>query len=278
MTKKIIPAFNLKVDEISVFEYGHAVMSVNYRGHEVHLYVCDLTSATRNRLALRNTISHPGIQPGVATVVATIPSLGFGCFIATNEGVVGAPLNYIVLYRILDDLFNLEPIDWEKRLIIPWLIPDFDSLVPSPETPRPAPKPESIVGVYYGQAYGYLNISRLEDPPSDLEVSVKDLKSSYDPVSPRGLPLLYVATMSNLYCRGLLLAHFDGPVFKAPRFVVRTMLNGTSFPFFPDHHTAVFVEGEGVGLFGRFWGEEVVNWAVEEDVSEKAEVWFAKVE
>lgn len=85
--------------------------------------------------------------------------------------------------------------------------------------------------------------------------------------------------MSNIFSRGVLLTHFDGPLFNATSIEVATGLGekGKVIPILDGSYTAVFVEGAGVGMFDNFWGGKKGINAVEEHVADAAEVWFAKI-
>lgn len=187
---------------------------------------------------------------------------------------VGASLLDPIVYRILDDMFGLEPIDWEHRYMDAFISPRPGTLTAPPAIARPDPRADTIVGIYHDQAYGYLNITRFDD--AHLEISSEDLLAAYADIRP-GLPKPeYIGLMSNIYSRGMLLTHFDGPLYNATHIVSRKEIGGEHFPILPHFHTAVTADG-GVGMFENFWMAHEGKKAVEDAVEQEAEVWFAKV-
>lgn len=220
---------------------------------------------------------HNGVLPGAGSVVVRVPALGIGIIMTINEVDTGASLLDPIIYRVLDDMFGLEPIDWEDRLIIG----PMKKLPPAVKTPsdqRPGPSCDTIVGSYYDQAYGYMNISNFDDV--EFEVDPEDLLRAFKDIQPDSPKPSFVGLMSNIFSRGLLLTHFDGPIYNGTQIELATSLEGGKKKVVPVLHgayTAIFVEGMGAGVFGNFWDGDTGREPAEDDVEAEAEVWFAKV-
>lgn len=221
---------------------------------------------------------HKGILPGAGSTIVRAPALGIAIVLAINEVEIGEALIDPIIYRLLDDLFGLEPIDWETRLVIEPMRGKPPPAVKIPSDQRPAPKSDDIVGSYLDLGYGSLNISTFDHIPN-FEVSSHDLLDAFKTLRPEAPTPTYVALMSNVFSRGLILTHFDGPIYNATRIEVTTKLeDGKAIPILHGSYTAVFVEGAGVGMFDDFWEGGQGREAVEDDVEAEAEVWFAKIQ
>lgn len=216
-------------------------------------------------------------------MLVRVPAFGVGLFIALNEATVGNSIKFIVLYRLLDDLFQLEPIDWEKRILTDFLKAG-PGVVEAPSHPRNPPPSIDIVGRYHSEGYSELEIVRMAaapslDPESDQVEGMWEEGIPINESRPTDRPAHYVAKLPTIYDHGFILSHHDGPVFNATLFAVRMQPNGRSlvvkdpFPTF----SVVFDGSKGVGMFGNFWDGETALTPVEEDIPQNAEVWFAKL-
>lgn len=225
------------------------------------------------------TTRHVGILRGAGSTVVRAPAFYIGIVLAINEVEVGARLIDPIIYRILDDMLGLKPIDWEDRLVTGPMKRNAPRMVGKPSNQRPGPKTHDVVGTYYEPAYGYLNITEFaktvwEIHPSDLLKALKLLKP--DSAKPQ-----FIGLMSNIISRGVVLTHFDGPMYNVANIEVATRSGGkekeTTIPILRGSYTAVIVEGQGVGIFDNFWEGDHGRQAVEHNVEAEAEVWFAKV-
>lgn len=194
--------------------------------------------------------------------------------LALNEAIVGHALIDPIIYRLLDSIFGLEPIDWESRLAIPQLFRKPTPTTGPPKRPRAPPESHAVLGIYHDEAYGYLNVSRIDDV--DFEITPHDILEAYTQARPDQPKPDYVALMDNVFSRGMILTHFDGPLYNATHIVTRKELDGDPFLILPHFHTAV-ISGGGIGMFDNFWMAGFGKKAVEDAVEEEAEVWFAKV-
>lgn len=222
---------------------------------------------------------HRGTQPGAGSTILRAPTLGIGIVLAINDVIVGEPLVDPIIDRMLDDLLGLDPIDWEDRLVTSRLRNERPATTGPPADQRSGPGSEDVIGSYFDPAYGYLNISSFGTASDlELEVSSDDLLQAYRELSPRLETPAYLGLMSNIYSRGLLLTHFDGPLYNATTIeVARKVGDNTAVPLLHGSYIAVLSQGEGIGMFGNFWTGETAREPVETDIKARAEVWFSEV-
>jgi hypothetical protein len=189
------------------------------------------------------------------------------------------------VYGILDALLGLDPIDWEERLVTPGYR-NAAVHTPLPDKPRPAPTTASLVGNYSDAGYGTLEIKGFEDAGHDTFSPVDGTNATpYLQVISRfmttqaGLtkPLMF-AKMNKPFASVYVYTHFDGPVFNTTMVNVKQNSQGELAAYVGRTSTAVFVEGQGMGMFEDFWGGSRSKRAVESHVEEEAEVWFRKDE
>lgn len=223
------------------------------------------------------------------THIARLPTLGVGIFLGFNDD-GGHLVHTPIMYRLLDDLLGLGPIDWEDRLNT--AAAKSSDQPPVPDNPRAFRSILSLPGTYYDQGYGALHIQELRDPDrwdrsflSDfatgttaqayLEAITKVLpqtgRSSSAPV--------FFAHVGKLFVSAYVYAHFDGPIFNVWMINVKQNKAGELTARSGGSCKAVFVQGQGrgVGMFENFWGGRHGRKAVEEDVEAEAEVWFRKM-
>jgi hypothetical protein len=86
------------------------------------------------------------------------------------------------------------------------------------------------------------------------------------------------AKMNKLFGSVYVYTHFDGPIFNTTMVNVKQNSQGELAAYVGRTSTAVFVEGQGMGMFEDFWGGSRSKRAVESHVEEEAEVWFRKDE
>lgn len=71
-------------------------------------------------------------------------------------------------------------------------------------------------------------------------------------------------------------SHFDGPIFNTTALYVQQDPQGEWVATGAGGSTAVFVEGEGMGMSENFWVGRHWKRAVKVRVEEEAEAWFNK--
>jgi hypothetical protein len=214
-----------------------------------------------------------------------IPNRGFGLFVVTNDDDYGYLMADLVTYAVLDDMLELEPIDWEERIMSD-AISDLRTFHDVPANPR-APPDESVVsGIYHDAGYGNMTLVPVHPPPTG-EPSLSHLVSSITSTV-RHLPLnltgpIYLAQMDKPFVSHLVFTHFDGNlfnwtgvrVFDSPEPGVGKVVS-SAYGYVGE---AVINEA-GLGMFGGWWGagDRVGSLHASEDrVKEKAEVWYDRI-
>jgi hypothetical protein len=195
----------------------------------------------------------------------------------------------VLVNRILDDIMHLEPTDWEE-IMVTRLFKEGPGKGPAVSPPRPAPASDAVVGRYHDPAYGTMDIQRvpaitqsLGRSPSTVSDEIAGVvRSALDSSRLEQIDTsreMYYAALPRFWIQGLIFTHFDGPLFNVSVIMIEDRVdNGTPISRILGKGTAVFVEGQGVGMFEGFWqGNEVIR-AVEEDVARHAEVWFDRVD
>jgi hypothetical protein len=194
----------------------------------------------------------------------------------------------VLVNRVLDDIMHLEPTNWED-IMVTRLFKEGPEKGPAVSSPRPAPAGDAVVGRYHDPAYGAFDIKRVPSISQSLGGShstVSDeiagvIRSALDSSRVEQIDTtrqMYYAAVPRLWTQGVIFTHFDGPLFNVSVIMVQDRVdNGTPISRILGKGTAVFVEGQGVGMFEGFWqGNEVIR-VVEEDVASHAEVWFNRV-
>jgi hypothetical protein len=233
-------------------------------------------------------LRHGGIVPGITTQILRVPSLGVGVMLAIEDTDFSIPLLQVLVNRILDDIMHLEPTNWEE-IMVTRLFKEGPGKGPAVSSPRPAPASDAVVGRYHDPAYGTMDIQRVPAITQSLGRSpstVSDelagvIRSALDSSRVEQIDTsrkMYYAASPRFWTQGVIFTHFDGPLFNVSVITIQDRVdNGTPISRILGKGTAVFVEGQGVGMFEGFWqGNEVIR-AVEEDVPSHAEVWFNRV-
>lgn len=207
-----------------------------------------------------------------------VPALGVGFFTAINDDDVGAALKPSIVYRILDDLLGLPAIDWEERLVTRALQKKA-KYTRTPKEPRPAPESDNIIGTYLAKGYDAINIQSINNvheegalSPAALDAVKYAMKLSEGVSNP-----VYIANFPKVFAAVLAFSHFDGSIFNTTAVSINEGEKGRVVANVGDQSSAVFVEGEGMGLFEDFWGGANGKRAVEAHVEEQSEIWFSKV-
>jgi hypothetical protein len=212
--------------------------------------------------------------------------LGVGFFLGINDDQFGNIIHPVIVYRLLDDLIGLEPIEWEERFITNDLRkkPTYN---PLPDKPRSAPDLASLVGKYHDEGYGSLELLDFKDPghsymsgldggadPKQYLEAISTAMAAQPGISE---PVMF-AHIGKLFGSVYVYSHFDGPVFNVTTVKMREHPKGELTAYIDWTNVAVFVEGKGMGMFQNFWGGEEFKSPVEHQVEEEAEVWFRKHE
>ena len=271
---------------VSQVDYGAGQMIYNYRGH--------------------NVVGHTGNQPGQMAMMVRVPKRDLGIMIMFNDDFFGEMLREAFAYRILDDLLDLHPLDWEGRFVDQYLSRVARSQK-QPGTIRPPPDHYTIPANYHHTAIDIFQLSPLTDttPAYDgfnaaqLINILANSALAFELHEP-----LYVARLDTMFVKYMLFSHFDGPLFNWTLFDIypstgfgqayrhtsdvseRGLIRGQErlsgprwIGYVMQRGPAVFEEG-GIGMFGNFWasGERVGGVRpAEHDVRRRAEVYFDRV-
>jgi hypothetical protein len=225
------------------------------------------------------------------THIARLPALGIGIFLGFNDD-GGHLVHTPIMYRLLDDLLGLEPVDWEERLIT--AARKAPSHVPIPENPRPALAVASLAGTYFDKGYGALKIQEFNNPDNWDQSFLSDFApgttaESYSEAITKVMstqvgissmkPLLFAHT-GKLFVSAYVYTHLDGPIFNVHMINIKQNKAGELAASSGGSCMAVFVQGtgKGMGMFENFWGGRHGKKVVEENVEAEAEVWFSKEE
>lgn len=222
-------------------------------------------------------------MPGFKSQVVRLPNLGIGIFLGSNDDFMGQEVGDTILYRLLDEIMGLKPINWEERFVTRQLRKN-STHTSIPDDARLAPKTASLVGQYYDQGYGLLDLMSLEiDGGSDKVARISSPQAYLDEIyraasTEIGIskPLLFTQ-VDKLFEAAHVYSHFDGPIFNVTVLNINQNLQGEYAAYRERSSTAVFVEGKGVGMFENFWGGDKGKKAVEVDVDKHAEVWYDKL-
>lgn len=228
---------------------------------------------------------HGGDVPGFSTQVTRLPALGVGFYVGINDDDVGALVKSTIVYRLLDAILGVEPIDWEERLVTTKLRQGL-SFTPRPEHPRVAPKITSMLGQYINKGYGSLELISFKNPShhaflskfADATESAAYLQAISKAMTTKaGLAEPYMfAQTGKLFGSVYVFSHFDGPIFNTTLLEAVQGSKGEWVAFGSESSAAVFEEGSGMGMFENFWGGKRHKRAVESQIEAEAEVWFSK--
>jgi hypothetical protein len=209
--------------------------------------------------------------------------------LAIEDTEFGLPLLQVLVNRLLDDIMHLEPMNWED-IMVTRLFKEGPEKGPVVSSPRPAPASDAVIGRYHDPAYGTMDIQRVPAITQSLGRSPSTVSDELAGVVRSALDSsrleqidtsreMYYAVSPRFWTQGVIFTHFDGPLFNVSVIMIQDSVdNGTPISRILGKGTAIFVEGQGVGMFEGFWqGNEVVR-GVEEDVASQAEVWFNRVD
>ena len=209
--------------------------------------------------------------------------------LAIEDAEFGLPLLQVLANRLLDDIMHLESTNWED-IMVTRLFKEGPEKGPAVSSPRPGPASDIVVGRYHDPAYGTMDIERvpsITQNPRGSHPTVSDelagvIRSALDSSRVEQIDTtreMYYAAVPRLWTQGVIFTHFDGPLFNVSVIMIQDRVdNGTPISRILGKGTAVFVKGQGVGMFEGFWqGNDVIR-AVEEDVARHAEVWFNRVD
>ncbi|KAJ7766554.1 beta-lactamase/transpeptidase-like protein [Mycena maculata] len=262
---------NTPEPELSPPVYGGGQVQWSYRGHD--------------------TVEHNGGFPGFFTQITRFPNDGVGLAVFTNEDPalgLGFYTNNIIKYRLMDEIFGLDPVDWNSRYKdqAEQAALSVAALTSSP-APFDASLPFSLAAVegnYRNLGYG-----------PDIALCAPSVKSSNCSVLLARLNSTFPAELAQAdlvwewdsrMATYVSLTHFDGPLFNVSAWVPMPTGNAST-PFWAydsglEGNVAEFalVEGKvsGFGIRGGIWiAGPTVGEPQGTSVEDRSEVFFDAV-
>ena len=222
------------------------------------------------------TLSHGGAAHAAKAFMLRAPAQKVGCWVTCNDEEFGGLFLYVIAQRLLDNLLGLEPIDWDSRYIGPTL----KGKVPAP-IPEGRPPPEHVEGTYFNPGYGSFTIQKLT--PSPLADTLADVLAKAGRTLDLDRPNYFVKLAKRSFINHLLLEHRDGPIFDWTATMLFKTLEDETEMVGSSFGTGKLVSTQaGFGMFGGWWDfpfpSTIALPVSEENVAEKSEAWFARVE
>ncbi|KAJ3758951.1 beta-lactamase/transpeptidase-like protein [Lentinula raphanica] len=244
--------------ELGILVYGAGQERYTYRGHDL--------------------IEHGGSNPGFKTQVTRFPDDNLGIIVLSNDEEFGPEIYEIVIRRIADHVFGLNPIDWKTRYqdsayFNPKSVAEkVAAALPRPKIPQPPTHPISSLqgSSFMHPAYGN---STLEDT-----LSIPTLMIPY----------------SGFFSTHIMLRHFSGNLFNGSILWSNRATrekegyhnggrdDGDVITGFDDRFEVEWVPQsemyeEGLAFKGGFWGKGKKAKSPIGTGKESAEVWFSKL-
>ncbi|KAJ3866380.1 beta-lactamase/transpeptidase-like protein [Lentinula novae-zelandiae] len=193
--------------------YGGGQMRSSYRGH--------------SRFTI---IDHGGATPGFHTQITRFPFSNIGVAVLTNDDAYGAVFMEIIKWRIVDEAFCLEPVDWNsraKQVVADAYAERIQKLRPRPRNPTMPSVPfASLAGTYVHPAYGTLELCAVPSLNLPISQSTPNCKTLINELSfklpgtlntSESVPTFF-ASMDSAWLSHVRLQHFDGNLFNVSGF------------------------------------------------------------
>ncbi|KAJ7662524.1 beta-lactamase/transpeptidase-like protein [Mycena polygramma] len=249
--------------ELSPVVYGGGLIQGSYRGHVI--------------------VEHNGEAPGYFAQITRFPEDGVGIAVMSNDQ-LGELTTYIIKYRLIDEVFGLDPVDWDSR---------YKAQVAQAAAAKPTPPPANasiplplaaLAGTYRNLGYGP-DIAVCA--PSASSASCKPLLARLNSTFPTELAAAdLIWEWDRLTATYISLQHFDGALFNVSGWVAVPTGNASA-PFWAtdselEGNVAEFdIEDGKVSGFGMRGGISQPAPAVPPPqgptVEDRSEIWFAVV-
>ncbi|KAJ6588140.1 beta-lactamase/transpeptidase-like protein [Mycena capillaripes] len=230
---------------------------------------------------------------GFKSQITRIPNQNFGVAVLSNDEPFGTEIIEAIKFRIIDEILNLEAIDWSAR---------FKSLLTAGFKGRPIPTPRSknpslpslpfsaLTGTYSDAGYGALELCLVFPDRESVSVS-ESCRQLIDEI-PTRLPSTldykiptFLARWTGFGVTHVSFTHFEYNVFNVSGLFSIPTGNSSDVPYWvqsltePGFLAEFSVEGKlGVGIRG-FWGPgDGVKSPQGDSAKARAEVWFEKIE
>ncbi|KAJ7101414.1 beta-lactamase/transpeptidase-like protein [Mycena belliarum] len=267
----VFPFVDDSFPELSVSNYGGGQYKSNYRGHDL--------------------IEHGGDVTGFHSVFTRFPFDGAAVGVIINDDL--SYIRDIIRYRIMDELFELAPVDWNTRRASP-LSPFkqtasgtaevIASLVSTPRAANATPPTggfASLVGNYTNPGYTDVEMCLIFPAPASASDActklAQTLNTSYPQLVDSAVPTL-AFTWNQVGSKYNMLTHFEGNLFNFTGWTGYPTGNASRpvWPYdagFSSTHIEFGVGG--FGLTGGLWGAgDGIPDPQGESIAERAEVWF----
>ncbi|KAJ7182523.1 beta-lactamase/transpeptidase-like protein [Mycena crocata] len=256
--------------ELSPSTYGGGQYRSNYCGHDL--------------------IEHGGDLQGFHSMFTRFPFEGAAVAVLSNDDLY-IPRE-IIRYRIMDELFGLEPVDWTTRYkqLATGTALVRASMVSTPRSANAKPPTgglSSLVGKYGNPGYTEVELCQILPPPSSATDGCaavgKTLNSTFASFIDPSVPTL-VFTWDRVASEYVKLAHFAGDIFNVTGWTGMPTGNASAPVWdFDARFAGTHVEfgssngKSGFGLLGGLWGPGAGVPDPKGDTAEaRAEVWFSK--
>ncbi|KAJ7155755.1 beta-lactamase/transpeptidase-like protein [Mycena filopes] len=248
----------------------------------------------------RVIIEHGGSNPGFKTQVTRFPNDNLGVIVLSNDESGGHILES-VKWRIVDHVFNLEPIDWAQRYAdeLAEGIRKNQAVTPRPSPPvLPSVPFSAMEGTFTHGAYGSIQPCFVHSHTSGLSPACTAVLNT--PVVQRILSAseadtvpTFIVPFKRTFSTHLRLAHFSANTFNASliwsnaeaRAAEGYPAGGDVVSGLDERYVAEWVsrtgdEGaeDGFAFTGNFWGKAGEVRELEGVGKDAAEVWFGRVQ
>ncbi|KAJ6599954.1 beta-lactamase/transpeptidase-like protein [Mycena vulgaris] len=252
--------------ELSATVYGGGQIQSSYRGHVM--------------------VEHGGDFSGFHSQITRFLADGLGIAVLTNDDTFGALFREVIKYRIADQAFGLDPVDWNSR----YLATVRPAAAASPAPPLALRSPLSVLplvqGVYRNLGYGpdiALCVPSVSSPSSNCTTLLADLNSTFPTLL---APADVVWRWARLGADYVALTHWAGELFNvsgwraiptgdpsAPFWALDAGLEGAVVEFAIESGRIT-----GFGMRGGIWGAgALVGEPQGESVEAQSEVWYEAV-
>ncbi|KAJ4464091.1 beta-lactamase/transpeptidase-like protein [Lentinula edodes] len=282
-SQKGLTKYKSPFPEYAPVVYGGGQMRSSYRGHSFH------------------------------TQITRFPFSNIGVAVLTNDDAYGAVFMEIIKWRIVDEAFGLEPVDWNsraKQVVADAYAERIQKLRPRPRNPTMPSVPfASLAGSYLHPAYGTLELCAIPSLNLPISQSTPNCKTLINELSfklpgtfnmSESVPTFF-ASMDSAWLSHVRLQHFDGNLFNVSGFQSLPIISSDSarmwesqeqrywaydatdnapitIEFAPNSDVVSSDGVSGFGVTGGFWGAgEGVEAPVGKNAQERAEAWFDRV-
>ncbi|KAF7353889.1 Beta-lactamase class penicillin binding protein [Mycena venus] len=248
---------------------------------------------------------HGGSVLGFKSQVTRIPNQNLGVAVLSNDEAFRDQIVEAIKNRIIDEVLNLQPIDWSARYKSQIIANLNARPVPTrPENPTlPSVPFSALAGTYRDSGYGTVELclvspaNLISSPTASCRRLVDEVPTRLPGVVDPDIPT-FVAKWKGFGVTHVSLTHFEHNLFNVSGWLSVPTRNSSEKPYWvqpdihSDSHTSFLAEfsfasegrgtgrKSGIGLRG-LWGAseaDVVERPWGESVEERSEAWFEKIE